>query len=254
MNIKLVEKTFIITSLVLFFDGCGFNKQSIQSIARTNSSSEIVKYKNEITSSLLKYKKKLDLRNPNSYNKKLSKNIKFQIETNQDYISILQNGKKLETYNEYLYYAFSNEKIKNRNDFLIIGLYKLIYKAYSLDDKHKFTALEHNKEELQNLYEYLQVLRWKIRTKKDINGDYLFNTWQNNWQLELLNKDKSDLNIIKDLRYIKSNKESIFSPSNFSFEIVLSRILLNVEYTLKKINIEPYEMSTQAIRSFVFIL
>lgn len=254
MNIKLIKNSFIIISLVLFFNGCGFNKQSIQSIARTNSSSEIVKYKDEIILSLLKYKKKLDLRNPNSYNKKLSKNIKFQIQTNQDYISILQNGKKLKTYNEYLHYAFLEEKIINRNDFLILGLYKLIYKAYSLDDKHKFTALEHNEYELLKLYEYLQVLRWKIRTKKDMNGNYLFNTWQNNWQLELLNKDKSDLNIIKDLEYIKTNKETIFSYSNFTFEVLLSRILLNVEYTLRKINIEPYEMSTQAIRSFIFIL
>lgn len=253
MNIKLV-RIFTILILVLFFQGCSFNKQSIQSMARTNSASEIVKYKNEITSSLLKYKKKLDLRNPNSYNKSLSKNIIYQIQTNQDYINILQDGKKLETYNEYLHNAFLDENISNRNDFLIIGLYKLIYKAYSLDDKHKFTALEHNKSELVNLYEYLQVLRWKIRTQKDIKGNYLFNTWQNNWQLELLHKDRNDLNIIRDLEYIKTNKETILSPSNFSFEILFSRILLNVEYTLRKINIEPYEMSTSAIRSFIFIL
>ena len=253
MNIKLV-KIFAIVCLVLFFTGCGFSKQNIQSMARTNSSSEIVKYKNEITTSLLKYKKKLDLRNPNSYNKKLSKNIKYQIQTNQDYINILQNGKKLKTYDEYLYYAFKDEEISNRNDFLIIGLYKLIYKAYSLDDKHKFTALEHNKYELSKLYKYLQVLRWKIRTQKDINNNYLFNTWQNNWQLELSHKNQNDLNIIKNLEYIKTNKETIFSHSNFSFEVLLSRILLNVEYTLRKINIEPYEMSTSAIRSFIFIL
>ena len=42
-----------------------------------------------------------------------------------------------------------------------------VYKAYSLNDEYKFTALEHNKYELLKLYEYLQVLRWKIRTKKD---------------------------------------------------------------------------------------
>ena len=137
---------------------------------------------------------------------------------------------------------------------MIIGLYKLIYKAYSLQDKHKFTALEHNKFELLKLYEYMQVLRWKIRTQKDVNGNYLFNTWQNNWQLEFLHKDKNDLNIIKDLQYIKSNKETILSPSNFSFEILFSKMILNVEYTLKKINIEPYSMSTSAIRSFIFIL
>ena len=253
MNLKLVN-IFAIVILVLFFEGCSLSKGSIQSIAQTNSALEIVKYKNEITSTLIKYKKKLDLRNPNSYNEKLSKDIIHQIQTNQDYINILQNNQKLKTYDEYLYYAFLDKEISNRNDFLIIGLYKLIYKAYSLDDEHKFTALQHNKYELSKLYQYLQVLRWKIRTNKDINGNYLFNTWQNNWQLELLHKDKSDLNIIKDLEYIKSNKESIYSHSNFSFEVLLSRIILNVEYTLIKINIEPYAMSTSAIRSFIFIL
>ena len=253
MNIKIV-KLFTIVLFVLLFNGCSFSKESIQSIAQTNSAKEIISYKNEITSSLLEYKKKLDLRNPNSYNKKLSKNIIYQIESNQDYINILQNNNKLKTYDEYLYYAFSDEEILNRNDFLIIGLYKLIYKAYGLGDKHKFTALEHNKYELSKLHKYLQVLRWKIRTQKDVNENYLFNTWQNNWQLELLKKDKEDLNIIKDLEYIKTNKESIFSHSNFSFELLLSEILLNVEYTLKKINIEPYEMSTSAVKSFIFIL
>lgn len=253
MNIQLV-RSFTILVFLLFFNGCSLNKQSIQSIAQTNSAVEIVKYKNEITSTLLKYKKKLDLRNPNSYNQTLSKDIIYQIETNKDYINILQNGKKLETYDDYFHYAFLKDEIVNRNDFLIIGLYKLIFKAYSLDDKHKFTALEHNKYELLKLYKYLQVLRWKIRTQKDINENYLFNTWQNNWQLELLHKDRSDLNIIKELKYIKENKETIFSHSNFSFEVLLSKMLLNVEYTLKKINIEPYSMSTSAIRSFIFIL
>jgi len=253
LNIKIV-KLFTILLLLLFLNGCSFSKNIIQSIAQTNSAIEINKYKNEITSSLLKYKKKLDLRNPNSFNKTLSKDIVYQIETNQNYINILQDNNKLKAYDEYLFYAFSKEHIENRNDFLIIGLYKLIYKAYSLEDNHKFTALEHNKYELSKLYKYLQVLRWKIRTQKNISGKYLFNTWQNNWQLELLQKDKSDLNIIKNLEYIKTNKETIFSPSNFSFELLLSGILLNVEYTLRKIDIEPYTMSISAVKSFVFIL
>ena len=250
---KLIKSFFVISFVFLFY-GCSFNKDSIKSVAQSNAASEITKYKNETINSLLKYKKKLDLRNPSSYNKSLSKDIIHQIQTNQNYINILQNGKKLNTYDEYLHYAFSDEEIRNRNDFLIIGIYKLIYKAYGLEDNHKFTALQYNKEELSKLYKYLQVIKWKIRRQKDNNGKYLFNTWQNNWQIELLSKDDSDLNIIKELEYIKLNKESIYSHSNFSFEILLSRILLNVEYTLRKINIEPYAMSTSAIKSFIFIL
>ena len=250
---KLI-KTFFIISFVFLFYGCSLTQDSIKSVVQSNAASEITNYKNETIVSLLKYKKKLNLRNPNSYNRTLSKDITHEIQSNQDYINILQNGKKLNTYNEYLNYAFLDEEVENRNDFLILGIYKLIYKAYSLDDNHKFTALQHNKNELSKLYKYLQVIRWKIRTQKDNNGKYLFNTWQNNWQIELLSKDDSDLNIIKELEYIKLNKESIYSHSNFSFEILLSRILLNVEYTLRKINIEPYAMSTSAIKSFIFIL
>ena len=250
---KLI-KYFFILLFIFLFHGCGFTKQSIKSLAQSNSATEITNYKNETIRALLEYKRKLDLRNPNSYNKSLSKNIVHQIKTNQDYINISQYGKELKTYNEYLYYAFLPQDVGNRNDFLILGLYKLIYKAYGLEDDYKFTAFEHNKNELQKLYQYLQVVRWKIRTQKDDNGKYLFNTWQNNWQIELLQKDDSNLNIIRDLEYIKSNKESIYSHSNFSFEILLSRILLNVEYTLRKINIEPFAMSSSAIKSFIFIL
>jgi len=253
MTSKLIKYSFTFV-FVLLFCGCSFSQDSIKSVVQSNAASEITSYKNETIYSLIKYKKKLDLRNPNAYNRSLSKNILHQIQTNQDYINILQDGKELKTYNNYLQYAFSNEKIENRNDFLILGLYKLIHKAYNLEGNHKFTAFQYNKVELSKLYKYLQVIRWKIRTQKDDNGKYLFNTWQNNWQLELLEKDDSDLNVIKDLEYIKSNKESIYSHSNFSFEVLLSRILLNVEYTLRKINIEPYAMSTSAIKSFIFIL
>ena len=250
---KIVNLFFIIF-LMLLFQACSSNNYNLKDILQTNSASEITRYKNEIISSLIKYKRKLDLRNPNSYNKILSENTVNQIETNQNYIHTSQDGIELKTYDDYLHYAFLNERVENRNDFLILGIYKLVYEAYNLGDNHKFTAFEHNKFELSKLYKYLQVIRWKVRTGKDINGKYFFNTWQNNWQVELLKKDISDLNIIKELEYIKSNKESIFAHSNFSFEVLFSRILLNVEYTLRKINIEPYSLSKAAIKSFIFIL
>lgn len=236
------------------FQACSFNQDTIKSVAQTKSASEIVYYKNEILKSLKLYKKKLDIRNPYSYNKSLSKNIYYQIDTNQDYINIVQNGKNLNTSREYLYHAFSKEKIKNRNDLLIIGLYKLIYKAYNLKEEHHFAALQYNKEDMLDLYKYLQIIRWKIRTSKDLNDEYLFKTWQNNWQLELMNKNEKDLNVIKELKYIKNQKETIYDSSNFSFENLITKMLTNIEHSLKKINVEPYEMSIQAIKSFVFII
>lgn len=253
MKLKL-RNIFLLVVLVLFFQACSLNQDTFKSVAKTNSAIAISEYKNEVLKTLVTYKKKLDLRNPYSFNKNIQKDIYQQINAKQDYINIIQKDKKLKTSDEYLYHAFSKESIQNRNDFLILGIYKLIYKAYSLDKVHTFSAMEHNKYEILKLYKYLQVIRWKIRTQKDLNNEYLFITWQNNWQLELMKKDNSDLNIIKDLKYIKSKKETIYSPSNFSFETLISQMLTNIEHSLRKINIEPYEMSISALKSFVFII
>jgi hypothetical protein len=253
MGIKKFRIIFLI-SLSILFQACTFDKTDIKSVAQTNSANQIENYKNEILKSLINYKKKLDLRNPNAYNKEIQSSINHQIMLNQNFINLIQNGKKLETYNEYFYYAFSKEKINNRNDLLIIGLYKLVFKAFSMDKDHQFSAVQYSQYDMLKLYEYLQVVRWKIRTSKDENGEYLFNTWQNNWQLELAKRYKGDYNIINNLAYISQNKESIYDHSNFTFEIVLSKILTNVEHSLKKINIEPYEMGVSALKSFIFII
>lgn len=240
--------------IVFIFHGCTFDKTTLKSSIQTNSASQIEIHKNEILKYLISYKKKLDLRNPFNYNKDLEKNILNQITSNQDYINIIQDDKKLKNYNEYFYYAFLEDEVNNRNDFLIIGLYKLIFKAYSLEKEHQFAAFQYSHYDMLKLYEYLQVIRWKIRTAKDTKGNYLFNTWQNNWQIELSKVDNSDLNIIKELNYIKSNEESIYDHSNFSFELLISAMLINVEFSLRKVKIEPYEMSISAIKSFVFII
>ena len=253
MKLKKVQIIFLIC-LSILFQACTMPTGNIESIAQTNSATQIEEYKKEILKSLIEYKKRLDLRNPNAYNKQIDASLEQQIIKNQDYINLLKDGKKLNTYDEYLYYAFSKQNVKNRNDFLIIGLYKLIFKAYSMDKEHQFTAMEYNKYELQKLYEYLQVVRWKIRVDKNDKGEYLFNTWQNNWQIELAKKYNGDYNIINNLEYIKSNKESIYGYSNFSFEIILSKMITDVEHTLRKINVEPYEMSISALTGFVFIL
>ena len=240
--------------MILFFQGCSFNKSSLKTIAQTNSASQVTYYKNEVLKSLALYKKKLDLRNPKAYNQDLAKNIYFQIDSNRNYINIIQNGKKLDLAKEYLYYAFSKEKIYNRNDFLILGLYKLIYKAYNLKEEHQFSAIQYSKSDMIELYKMLQVIRWKIKTAKDLNGNFLFVTWQNNWQLELMIRKYNDLNNINELKFIKENKETIYDSSNFSFEILLEQMLVNIRHTLKNINVEPYEMSLSALKSFVFII
>lgn len=254
MRFKTGIKVCLLTLFIFLFQGCSVNQTTLSSAIQTNSASLVAGYRNEILKDLTEYKKKLDLRNPYAYNEKLSKNIYKQITSKQDYINIIQDGYKLETANEYLYYAFTQNDIENRNDFLIIGLYKLIYKAFGLENKHQFIASQYNQKYMQELYTYLQVIRWKVRTNKDFNGEYLFKTWQNNWQIELMNKKTNDLNSIKELTYIKSGKENIYDHSNFSFEVLMERMLLNVKYSLRQINVEPYELSISALRSFAFII
>lgn len=252
-----MRKQFYFIFLVFFsffIQSCSLNQNKIKSIAQTNSASQIEEFKTEILKDLILYKKKLDLRNPNAFKKDLENVIIQQIKNNKNSINLIQNGKTLSTPNEYFYYAFSPQSINNRNDLLILGLYKLIFKAFQMDKKHQFLAIQYDKQNMISLYEYLQVLRWKIRTEKDEKSNFLFNTWQNNWQLELVTKYKGDYNIINSLDFIKLNKESIYDSSNFSFEIIFSKILTNVEHSLRKINVEPYEMGVSALKSFVFII
>lgn len=244
----------ILIFLSIFFQACAFNKTTMKSIIQTNSATQIEEYKIEILESLIKYKKKLDLRNPSAYNKEIESRIISEISANQNYIYMIQNGKRLDTYDDYFYYAFSELDVNNRNDLLILGLYKLIYKAFSMEQEHQFVAFAYDKNEMKKLYEYLQVIRWKIKTAKNAKGKYLFNTWQNNWQLELAKKYNGNYNIINDLEYIRLEKESVYDYSNFSFEIVLSKILVNVEHSLKKINVEPFEMGLATIKNFIFVL
>ena len=253
MKLKTVQIFFLIFASI-FFQACAFNTSDLKSLAQSNSASQIEEYKVEILESLITYKNKLDLRNPSAFNKDIKDDIINEITVNQDYIHIIQDGVKLETYEDYFYYAFSDKNINNRNDLLILGMYKLIFKAYAMEREHQFVSFSYNKEEMQNLHKYLQVIRWKIKTAKNEKGQYLFNTWQNNWQIELEKKYVDDYNIINDLEYIKSEKESVYDYSNFSFEIVLSKIIVNVEHTLKKINIEPFEMGFSTLKSFIFVI
>lgn len=117
MKFKKVQIFFLI-SLSILLQACTMPTENIESIAQTNSASQIEEYKKEILKSLIEYKKRLDLRNLNAYNKQIDASLEHQ-------------------------------NIKNQNDFLIIGLYKLIFKAYSMDSEHQFTAMEYSKYDLQ---------------------------------------------------------------------------------------------------------
>ena len=59
---------------------------------------------------------------------------------------------------------------------------------------------------------------------------------------------------IKMLESIKEDKESVFDPSNFSFEVILTQMIDRVEDSLKALGEEPKKLSVTALRSIFLFL
>ena len=242
LNISLI---FIIS---MFFSACA-NKQRASQILQSNSATIISKDYQSITKLLLKYKKILDLRNPELSNKKISKEIVFNIKNSYNSINLLKNS----SYKSYLQKAFA-KGVTNRSDFLILGLYKMFYKAYNIKEGHHITALGYDANLFKNTYYTLKVLRWKIRNAKDEKGRFLFATWQLNWQLELNKKYKNiTINNIKDLPSLKSTKETLLDHSNFNFEITLSMMIDRVRNSLEAMGEEPLNLSITAMKAIILL-
>lgn len=253
----MVVRTLLITGLLLLFSGC-IPKQDDVKDAFQSSSANIIKndYKS-LKKLLISFKDKLDKRNPNDYSKALSPKIYNLIDSLNGRLYLKYKNNILDDYKDYLQIAFSKDEITARNDYLILGIYYLIYQSYDIESGYKIIALEYEKEKLHKLYKNLQIIRWKLKVDRDFNGDYLFTTWQNNWQVELDKKIRKDEIItyetIKNLHYIKTNKETILDHSNFSFEVILTQMIDRVENSLRALGEEPKNLSVTALRSvFLF--
>ena len=250
---------YLLIFIVLFFTSCANIQEKIRHSIQSENAKEIRNNYKEIIKLLSLYKTKLDKRNPKMHKLGFDSLLKEDIYKNENTINLLIG--KLNTssqYTDYLNHAFKKElKIENRNDYLIIGLYKMFYTAYQMDEKYKMTALSYDIEDLQNAYKNLQVIQWKIKFDKNIENKYLFLTWQNNWQIELEQKlQKTTLNKISlsQLRNIKSNEESLLDPSNNSFEILTSQMILYMERSIKMLNAEPEMLSIKTFLSFIFLI
>lgn len=169
-----------------------------------------------------------------------------------------ENGKYIDDFNDYLRIAISPKKVTNRNDYLILGLYKQIYKSYEIEEDIQISTLTYEIEKLKSLYYTLSVINWQIKSKKDENGNYLFLTWQNNWQIELekriKNNEKITWELIQNLEYIKNQKETVFSPSNSSFEVLMQEMLYRVKNSLKIMGEEPLDVGIEVMKTLVFFL
>jgi len=251
----VVKNLLIIGILILLFSGCLPKQDDVKNALQSNSATIIKNDYQNIQKNLITFKQKLDKRNPKAYSKNLSNRIYRLINELEDDFLLEYNNQRLENYKDYLQIAFTKDEIISRNDYLILGLYYLIHDSYEINKGHRVIALEYDKEKLLKLHKNLQILKWKIKVDRDIKGNYLFLTWQNNWQIELEKRLKEDEKLsfkkISELKFIKENKETILDPSNFSFEILLSHMIYNVENSLRALGEEPKELTVKAM--FLFL-
>lgn len=254
-----IKNIILVLITMLFFSGCiSIKKENLQEVFQSNNAIEIKKDYKRATKLVITLKEKLDKRNPSAYDKELASKIYSEIDALENSIDLKINNYDMNSYKSYLQVAFSKDDIQNRNDYLILGLYKHIYDAYDIESSYKLTAFSYDNEKLQRLYKNLQILSWKLKTERDLSGNYMFLTWQNNWQVELERKVNNGLEPtwedFKNLAYIKSGEESIFGYSNFSFELTILQMKDRVERSLERLGIEPTEMSINAIKSlFIFL-
>ncbi len=245
---KYFLNLFISLFITIFFSACA-TKQKASEILQSNSATIIERDYRDITKLLVKYKKILDLRNPMLSDKKLSYKIIYNIEDNINDINLLKN----KSYKQYLVKAFADDT-KYRSDFLILGIYKMLFNAYNIKDGHHLTALGYDAQNFTDAFYTLKILRWKIRNAKDKNGKFIFATWQLNWQLEYNKKYKNiSIDSLKNLPSLKSGDESILSHSNFNFEVILSLMIDRVQNSLKAMGEEPLNLSISAMKAIILL-
>lgn len=251
----------VVFLLILFFTGCSTTnpQEKIGEVLQSHGAASLHYDYSKVVENLILYKEKLDLRNPKGYSKETQNYILNEMRTSRNTIRMKYNGVYLKTYDDYLRIAFDkNNSIPDRNDFLIIGLYKLIWETYKIGEGHQITTLSYNQEAFNKLYYYLEVVKWKVKTAKDKNDNYLFLTWQNNWQVEFQNRlhtgESPSWEMLENLAFIKNHKESILDASNFNFEILLSQIIFQVKNSARLIGKEPVDIGIDAMISLVLFL
>jgi len=250
---------YLLIVILLVFTGCNNIQDKVRNSIQTENAKHIRNHYKALVKLLLEYKVKLDKRNPKAFTPQFNNLLKKNIGNNTDEINLYPNNTVvLHRYEDYINYAFDkNTVINNRSDYLMMGLYKMFYTAYNMDSKYKITALSYDSKKLQKAYKNLQIIQWKIKFDKDTKGEYLFLTWQKNWQIELEKKlHTNNIDSIKfsELHYIKSKQEYLIEPTNHSFEIITSKMLFYLEQSLRLLDTEPEKLGIETIMSVLFLI
>jgi len=243
----------------LFLSGCATSHEKISESLQSHGATLLNRDFKKASEYLYMYKEKLDLRNPKAFSPKANYAIVHDIKTSQNTLRITYNERKLMTYDDYLKVAFDkNPNITERNDFLILGLHKLLYETYQIEKGHRITTLSYQQEAFKKLYYYLEVIKWKIKTAKDTQGNYLFVTWQNNWQIELEQKLKKGIfpswEMLMGLPSLKSGRETLLDASNTNFETFFNHIISHAKNSARIVGDEPVDVGIEAMKSIVLFL
>lgn len=250
---RVLLKLILFTIMLLVVSGCSVkeDKAFVQSMFQTNGASAVREQTDFLRESLIKYYNKLNKRNPSFYSKENYKVIirEVQNKTNKARLPLVAN-KENPSYKDYLNIAFAPEYVKDRNDYLILGMYKLFYWAYELEREHTLTTMQYDTTKIQQANKMLQIVQYKIQTAKNTNGDYLFLTWQRAWQVEVLKNVNNNQNI--DLE--KYTQKELLYSSNMSYQVLSSKMIFTIQESLRYLGVEATNLSAQAIKSvFMFL-
>jgi len=200
---------------------------------------------------LLQYYDKLNKRNPYYTTRIESIPVIYDINNrkNNATLPILAN-KTNANYKDYLNIAFSRNKVKNRNDYLIAGMYKMFYWAYTIDRSHTVTTMQYDAAKIQEANKMMQIIQYRVENEKDTKGNYLFLTWQRQWQIDVLKSIYTNKKI--DLNRYK--KEELIKSSNMNFRIISEGMIFSLQESLRYLGEESTNLGTSAIKSvFIFL-
>lgn len=235
--------------LVIFLEGCA--KKDVHAVFQTNGASIVREHTFVLQSLLLKYYKKLNVRNP-SFSTKIERiPIMYDIENRVNNATLPKlNTKKDASYKDYLNIAFSKEYVKNRNDYLIAGIYKMFYWAYDMERMHTVTTMQYDPKKLQEANKMMQIIQYRIEHEKDMSGNYLFLTWQRSWQVDLL----KSINANKVIDLNTYAKQDMMQPSNMNFRMISEGMIFTLQESLRYLGEEGTNLGTSALSSvFMFL-
>lgn len=223
----------------------------MHAVFQSNGASIVREHTTVLQRLLLRYYDKLNKRNPRYTTKIESIPIIYDINNRTNNATLpLLNDKKNATYKDYLNIAFSRDNVKNRNDYLIAGIYKMFYWAYRIDRPHTVTTLQYESEKIQEANKMMQIIQYRVENEKDVKGNYLFLTWQRQWQVDLLKSIYTHKSI--DLNTYQ--KEELMKPSNMNFRITSEGMIFTLQESLRYLGEESTNLGTAAISSVLMFL